>query len=108
MSPKGKKLLVIPIEENGLWESAKTPGVFGINIVGFDYEDKSDKQYKDTHLLKQSFSKEELAKMTEEQKKAIPILGNARVSGGSSEHAEAAPNDANNGKVAEGLGDLPF
>jgi hypothetical protein len=106
-TPKGAKVIVIPIEDNNLWTSEKTPGVYGINIVGFEFEDKTGKQYPDTHLLKQSYSKAELEAMTEEQKKALPILGNARVSGGG-ERGEAPPQDLNAGKVATGLDDLTF
>jgi len=101
-TPKGNKALVIPIAENNLIEGEK--GIY-LNIVGFDYEDKSDKQYKDTHLLKQSFKKDELAKMSDEQKKALPILGNARVSG-STGHGESEPKGSN--EVANGVDDLPF
>lgn len=32
---------------------------------------------KDTHLIKQSFGKEKFAAMSEDEKKAIPIMGNA-------------------------------
>ena len=37
---------------------------------------------KDTHLIKQSFSKEKFAAMSEDEKKAIPIMGNAIAWGG--------------------------
>lgn len=104
LTPKGTKVLVIPIKENNLFEGKE--GVY-LDIVGFDYQDKTPgKQYPDTHLLKQSFSKEELSKMTDEQKKSLPILGNARVD--SNQHAEAAPKDLNNGEIAKGVDDLPF
>lgn len=100
-------LLCIPIKANSLFKSDK--GNVYFDIVGFDYQDKTpDKQYPDTHLLKQSFSKDELAKMSEEQKKALPIIGNARVSGSGGGHSEPAPNDAGGGNVADGVDDLPF
>ena len=100
VTPKGARAIIIPIEANKLIEGKK--GVY-LNLVGFDYEDKSDKQYKDTHLLKQSFSKEELAKMTEEERKALPILGNMRVAGSS--HGEAEPNGSDEVVTED---DLPF
>jgi len=104
-TPKGANVIVIPIAENNLFEGKE--GIY-LDIVGFDYEDKTPgKKYPDTHLLKQSFSKEKLATMTEAQKTALPILGNACVSG-SSQRSEPAPKDLNNGSVAKGLDDLPF
>lgn len=99
---KGAKAIVIPLIENNLFEGEK--GIY-LDIVGFDYEDKTGKQYPDTHLLKQSFSKDELSKMDEYTKKNIPILGNARVSGFSS-HDESLPNGSD--EVVQEVDDLPF
>lgn len=105
VTPKGNKVIVIPIVDNDLFDGEK--GTY-LDIVGFDFEDKTpDKKFPDTHLLKQSFSKEKLAAMTEEQKKALPILGNARVAAAGA-HGEPAPKDLNDGKVASGVDDLPF
>jgi hypothetical protein len=101
-TPKGVDCIVIPIEPNKLFKSEKA--VY-LDVVGFDYDDKSDKQYKDTHLLKQSFSKEYLASLSEAEKKALPILGNARVAG-STGHAEPKPKGSSD--VAAGIDDLPF
>ncbi len=101
-TPKGNKVLVIPIEENNLFEGEK--GIY-LDLVAFEI--KNPKEGEDTHLIKQSFSKDKLAAMTEDQKKALPILGNARISSGS-QRSEAEPKDANNGKVAAGIEDLPF
>jgi len=97
-------LLCIPIKLNRLILSEKK-NVY-LNIVGFEYDDKSDKEYKDTHLLKQSFKKEELAAMTEEERKALPIIGNARV--GSTQRGEPEPNSVTPSAVADGVDDLPF
>lgn len=106
---KGKEadetIICIPIKANQLFLSEKK-NVY-LDIVGFEFTDKSDKQYKDTHLLKQSFNKEALAAMTDEQKKALPILGNARVSG-QAQHSEPEPNSVTGGDVAAGVDDLPF
>lgn len=102
---EGEKILCIPVKENSLFLSEKN-NVY-LDIVGFEFTDKSDKQYKDTHLLKQSFNKEALAAMTDEQKKAMPILGNARVSG-QAQHGEPEPNSVTKGDVAAGVDDLPF
>ncbi len=74
---KGKngnvECLIIPIAENKLYKGTK--GVY-LDVVAFEIDKEKHPDTKDTHLLKQSFSKEEREKMTEEQQKAIPILGN--------------------------------
>lgn len=102
---EGETLICIPVKANQLFLSEK--GNVFFDIVGFEYDDKSDKQYKDTHLLKQSFSKEYLESLTEEQRKALPIIGNARVSE-SGKRSESAPNSVTGGSVADGVEDLPF
>ena len=102
---EGEMILCIPVKENKLFLSEKNNVYF--DIVGFEFEDKSDSQYKNTHILKQSFSKDELSKMTDEQKKAMPIIGNARVTGSGS-HSEPSPNSASEGAVLDGVDDLPF
>lgn len=66
--------LVIPIEKNKLFICEK--GVY-LDIVAFELQKKGDS--KDTHLVKQSFSKEEREKMTDEQLKSMPVLGNLQV-----------------------------
>lgn len=101
-TPKGAKCIVIPIVENNLFEGEK--GIY-LDLVGF--ERKEVKEGEDTHLLKQSFSKDKLAAMTDEQKKALPILGNARVSSGG-QRSEPEPKDANGGVVADSIDGLPF
>jgi hypothetical protein len=102
---EGETLLCIPVKANALFLSDKK-NVY-LSIVGFEFEDKSDKQYKNTHILKQSFKKEELNAMTKEQKEALPILGNARVSG-AGQHGEAKPNSVTPDEVANTVNDLPF
>lgn len=100
-TPKGNKAIVLPIKENNLFEGEK--GVY-LDIIGFKL--KNPEQGKDTHLLKQSFSKKVREAMTEDQQNAIPIIGNARIS--TSGYSEPEPNDMNNGAVADGVDGLPF
>ena len=64
--------LVIPIKANNLFQSEKA--VY-LDLIGFDFENKIQDS-KDTHLVKQSLPKELFEKMTDEQKKAMPIVGN--------------------------------
>jgi hypothetical protein len=102
---EGETIICIPVNANKLFLSEKK-NVY-LDIVGFEFEDKSDNQYKNTHILKQSFSKEQLSAMSEEEKKALPIIGNARVSKSGS-YGEAAPKSVAPDSVANAVDDLPF
>ena len=86
MNIKGKsssKMCVcIPIEDNHLFVSSddnlKAKAVYAdVNVNQYE-EGKS--QYGDTHYLRLSVPKEIREKMTEEEKKAIPYLGNMKPS----------------------------
>lgn len=100
-----KKGVFIPIEENDLYisldESLKPKGVY-LGISSWQLKEKG--QHGDTHLLKQSFSKDFRETMTEEELRNTPILGNMKpiektnnVSNVSSTEVQVAEND-----------DLPF
>lgn len=91
--------LIIPIEKNKLFIGEK--GVY-LDFIGFEIkEPKADS--KDTHIVKQSLPKETREAMTDEQLKAMPILGNLSVwSGG----GEKAPVSSTNTLQPED--DLPF
>jgi hypothetical protein len=67
--------LVIPIEKNKLYVGEK--GIY-LDIIAFEIKEQKEGR-KDTHLVKQSFSKDEREAMTEDQLKAIPILGSLNV-----------------------------
>jgi hypothetical protein len=69
--------LVIPIEKNKLFKGTK--GIY-LDLIAFEINEPKEGS-KDTHLVKQSFSKEEREKMTEEQLKALPLLGSLQVWG---------------------------
>jgi len=91
--------LIIPIVKNKLFVGEK--GVY-IDFIGFEIkEPKTDS--KDTHIVKQSLSKEERELMTDEQLKAMPILGNLSVWSGSGEKAPISPTT-----TLEPDSDLPF
>ncbi|QIL40998.1 hypothetical protein G7074_18030 [Pedobacter sp. HDW13] len=72
------KCLVIPIEINNLYQGEK--GVY-LDLEGFEIRNKVGDS-KDTHLVKQSLPKELYNKLTDEQKKAIPLLGSHILWGG--------------------------
>lgn len=69
--------VVIPLEKNKLFKGEK--GIY-LDLIAFEIaHDKRREGSKDTHLVKQSFSKEVRESMTEEQIKALPILGSLQV-----------------------------
>lgn len=105
MSGKNKDVecLLIPIAQNHLYKNDK--GVVSLELIGFEIAaDKRKADSKDTHLVKQSLSKDILEKLTDEEKKAFPILGNHvnwDESGGGSSNVSAPV-------VAATEDDLPF
>jgi len=101
---EGETLINIPVKANKLFLSEKK-NVF-LDIVGFDYTPKDPEKDKNTHLLKQSLSKEEREKMTEAEQKEIPILGNAQVM--DDQRGESSPNSVTPNEIANEIDDLPF
>lgn len=93
--------IVIPIAQNNFFKSEK--GALYADFIGFDIANPKE-GIKDTHIVKQSFSKEVQEKMTEEEKKALPIFGNHIVwdNVGSSGVSESVA------KTAASEDDLPF
>lgn len=88
--PVGKnqtECIVIPVEMAGLFKGAK--GIYADLTAIPLSAPKADS--KDTHLVKQSFGKEKFTAMTEDEKKAIPIMGNAIVWGDGGSNTPAAP-----------------
>ena len=70
---KQKKCLVIPIEENNLYEGEK--GIYADFIA---WEMREKKENGATHLIKQSLPKEVRDGLTDLEKKALPIFGDLR------------------------------
>lgn len=92
--------LVIPIEQNNLFRGEK--GVY-LDIIGFEISTRREGS-KDTHIVKQSLNKETREAMSEEQLKAMPIIGNLAVwvEGNFNQEPVASPTPID---VAD---DLPF
>lgn len=72
-SGKPKKCLVIPIEDNHLYEGEK--GIYADFIA---WEMRERKENGATHLIKQSLPKEVRDGLTDLEKKALPIFGDLR------------------------------
>ena len=68
--------IIIPIDKNNLYRGEK--GLY-LDLTCIEIKDRSKQapDQKDTHLVKQAFAKEVYEAMTDEEKKAMPILGNA-------------------------------
>jgi hypothetical protein len=63
--------VVLPIELNHFFKGDK--GVYA-DIIAFELKNKKE-GIKDTHSLKQSFSKEYLENLSQDEKNALPFLG---------------------------------
>ena len=93
--------ILIPIEQNHLFRG-KENAVY-LDVIGFETAPEKRKG-KDTHMAKQSLSKEVQDAMTEEEKKNMPILGNF-IDWDQSGGVERVEIGA---KPVEDLSDLPF
>lgn len=101
-----KKGVFIPIEDNNLFVSSNSAY---INFVAF--ETLRPGKFGETHIVKQSFGKEILSKMSEEEKKEIPIIGNIRPleKNNTQQHVEAATyTTTTSSRKEEDADSLPF
>lgn len=94
--------LVIPIKANHLVVGEKNKGVHLDLAAHASTNPKPDR--KDTHLVKQNLPKDVYGKLNEEERKSMPILGNAILWGS----REAEPQEASIEKPEEEQDDLPF
>ena len=93
--------LVIPIEKNKLFIGNK--GIY-LDLIAFEIDPaKRNAESKDTHLVKQSFSKEVREAMSEDELKSMPIIGNFQVWSGQVETEPTSPATLQNEED-----DLPF
>lgn len=66
------KCVIIPIKENNLIQGEK--GVY-LNLTANQLKNPNN-EYKQTHLIKQEVPKELYEKLSDDEKKNIPIIGN--------------------------------
>lgn len=70
------RCLVIPVEENHIFvstdEQTNRPKSAYLDLTAWELQNP---KYEETHMIKQSLPKEVREQMTEEQKKAMPVLG---------------------------------
>lgn len=72
------RCLVIPIEENNIFVSTddnNRPKAAYLDLTAWALQNP---KYDETHMIKQSLPKEVREKMTDKEKKAMPILGGMR------------------------------
>lgn len=66
--------IIIPIEQNHLFRG-KEGGMY-LDLTAIESTSPPKEGFKDTHFIKQSLPKEVYEKLTEEERKQTPILGN--------------------------------
>lgn len=76
---KPVRCVILPIEANDLYAKTDDAGhVQSVYLSLSCFENKTESQYGDTHMVKQSHGKSWIESHTDEQKREEPILGNAR------------------------------
>jgi len=96
-----KRCLIIPVDESGLFVGEK--GVY-LNMTAIEMENP---KFSETHCVKVSLDKEKFEALTEEQRRALPIIGGMK-------QLERRPTPQMNitstvdGTQAVDDGDLPF
>lgn len=100
------RCLVIPVEDNNIFvttDENNHPKAAYIDLTAWELKNP---KYDETHMIKQSLPKEVREKMTDEEKKAIPILGGLKPVIFESKNA-ASSCDAPFAQT-QNLDDLPF
>lgn len=101
------RCLVIPVEENHLFVSTDAmtnkPKSVYLDLSVWELQNP---KYEETHMIKQSLPKEARERMTDEERKSMPVLGGLKPIG--NEFANAAAScDAPFAQVSN-LDELPF
>jgi hypothetical protein len=99
--------IILPIEQNHLFKGEK--GIY-LDLQGYELKERREGQ-KDTHLVKQNLPKEVYDSMTDEEKNALPILGNMTVWGKTEpepRNFEVYQPDPGEADQHEAKNDLPF
>lgn len=105
------KCLVVPIEMNNLYIGKDDKALY-LNLIHFPLKN-SPNEYGHTHTVKQSFTKDEQAKMTQEEKDSKPFLGSSKDFGQTTSSTQTeAPKSNNTSATFDGNSDddddLPF
>ena len=98
--------VVIPIEDNNIFintDENNRPKAAYLDLTAWELKNP---KYEETHMIKQSLSKEIREKMTDDEKKAMPILGGLKPANFEAQNG-ASTCDAPFAQ-AQDLSDLPF
>lgn len=93
--------IAIPVDANNLYQGEKS--VY-LELVGYPKEPSAGS--KDTHLLKQNFKKEFYEALPEDEKKNLPIVGNA-IDWKKAKGTSAPKQQEQNSSVPSGSGSVP-
>lgn len=94
--------LIIPLKDNYLKQNDR--GEIYMNLAAFESDKLKDGK---THLVKQSFSREDRNSMTDDQLKNVPILGDIKPMDAEKRDLPTYTTEASSTIMAGG-GDLPF
>ena len=105
---KGNRAIIIVLDDNNLVEH-KSGVYLELQAVKIREPKTNNHGFMDTHFVKQKLSKDAYGKLTEEQKKAIPILGNiTEYTGVKTEDEGFIPPSKPQPEVTLNNDDLPF
>lgn len=102
-----KRCLVVPIEDNHLFESVNEDGSPKAVYLDLNAFALREPKYEQTHIVKQSLPKDVRESMTKEQLDAMPILGGMKPLVNPSANAATASN-VPFAQPTEDDSDLPF
>lgn len=102
-----KRCLVVPIEDNHLFESVNEDGSLKAVYLDLNAFALREPKYEQTHIVKQSLPKDVRESMTKEQLDAMPILGGMKPLVNPSANAATASN-VPFAQLTEDDSDLPF
>ena len=105
---RGKKCVVIPVEDNGIYISPQ-----GTIVLSYFMSKMYEVKYGNTHVLKRKLTKEEYQRSTAEERKRVPDGGyfspyRGQGASQTANNATSAPKPTYGGDRSGDLGDMPF
>ena len=105
---RGKKCVVIPVEENGIYISPK-----GTVVLSYFMSKMFEEKYGNTHVLKRKLTKEEYQRSTAEERKRVPDGGyfspyRGQGASQASTSTSPTPKPTYGSDKSGDLGDMPF
>lgn len=97
-----KRCIIIPVEDNDIFVGRK--GCY-LDLTAIEM---ANPQYGETHLVKRDIPKAKRETMTDEQRRAVPILGGMKPTQPRQQATTAADNTVNNDPAVEDGEELPF